>query len=121
MFAEAPDKQHVIEQLFQGLLEEAVGDAGRQGCFMVNCMVELAPHDPDVQRIAQNHQAEMQFAIADTIRDGQMAGQIGSTQDPKALADFLYNAIIGLRALGKVQPNSSVLENATRITLAALS
>lgn len=52
---------------------------GAQGCLMLNCATELAPHDPEIAQVAQTHMLKIAALI-----ETQLA-QAGSP-DPRAAA-----------------------------------
>ncbi|HET8727115.1 MAG TPA: TetR/AcrR family transcriptional regulator [Alphaproteobacteria bacterium] len=39
-------------------------NGGREGCFLVNCAAELAPHDPEVEAISRRHLERLEDLIA---------------------------------------------------------
>ncbi|MGW0904757.1 TetR/AcrR family transcriptional regulator [Streptomyces sp. NPDC002853] len=64
------------------------------GCLTVNTTVELAGRDPDAAEMLAGDLAVRLAAISAVIRTGQSGGDITSTRDAGALAQFL-NAVIG--------------------------
>ena len=101
----APIRQ-VFGQLFEGMIA-AQCDCGSPGCFMVNSMVELSPHDADTRALAQTHAREIEGLFASRLSAAQRKGEIAKSKDPVALARFFYHTILGLavssRALGDKQ------------------
>lgn len=47
----------------------AIADAagGPKGCFLVNCIAELAPHDPEVAEVSRRHLDRIERLIADRL------------------------------------------------------
>jgi AcrR family transcriptional regulator len=67
------------------------------GCLVVNTLVELAPHDPEVAEILERDHAVKVEALATAFRAGQAAGEIDASHDAAALADYVYVVLSGLR------------------------
>src|ERR1700754_13503 len=47
----ADDIPQAIRQLFQETYRDCLDQQGRRGCFMINTLHELVPHDPKVEAI----------------------------------------------------------------------
>ncbi len=98
----APIRQ-VLTELFDRMIAgNCEGHA--PGCFMVNSMVELAPHDADIRALAMAHAREVEALFTSRLSAAQRKGEIARSKDPVALARFLYNTILGtavaIRAFG---------------------
>ena len=97
-----------VKQTFTRLFDKIIAghcDRGSPGCFMVNSMVELAPHDADIRALALKHASEMERMFSARISAAQRQGEISNTKDPAAIARFFYHILLGLsvaaRALGE--------------------
>lgn len=44
-------------------------EAGRNGCFMVNCLTELAPSDPEVAEIGRSHLERLTAIAAEALAE----------------------------------------------------
>lgn len=72
----------------------AIPRDGVNGCMLVNCITELAPHDPDVAALGRRHFEEMERIFAETL----------APDDPDGAADTaraLVSLAIGTLTLGK--------------------
>ena len=77
-------------------------DAGNEkGCLMINSMVELAPHDPQVKTALQKFGQQRLEAMATMIGEAQQAGQIRPELDPDMLARQLMITLAGSAAMVK--------------------
>jgi len=77
-------------------------DAGQEkGCLMINSMVELAPHDPEVRAALKTFGEQRLRVMADLIARAQAAGEIRSTQDSRKLARQLMVTLAGAAAMVK--------------------
>jgi len=72
-----------------------------RGCMIINSMVELAPHDPEVkQAIAMEGQRRMRV-MTEFLTRAQESGEIRADLDPAALAQQLMIAMAGSAAMVK--------------------
>ena len=97
-----------VRQVFTELFERMIAgncEGKSPGCFMVNSMVELAPHDAGTRALAMAHAREVESLFASRLSAAQRKGEIAKSKDPVALARFLYNTVLGtavaIRAFGQ--------------------
>ena len=77
-------------------------DAGNdKGCMMINSMVEMAPHDPEVKALLKKFGEQRLAAMAGMIGEAQQAGEIRAGQDPEKLARQLMITLAGSAAMVK--------------------
>jgi TetR/AcrR family transcriptional repressor of nem operon len=74
---------------------------GEKGCMMINSMVELAPHDPEVKAALQSFGAQRLRVMADMITKAQELGEIGVKTEPYKLARQLMMTLAGGAAMVK--------------------
>ena len=74
---------------------------GQKGCMMVNSLVELAPHDPEVKAAVQAAGEKRLRAMADMIGKSQQAGEIRKGLEPYKLARQLMMTLTGGAAMVK--------------------
>jgi AcrR family transcriptional regulator len=67
------------------------------GCLVVNTLVELAPHDPEVAELLERDHAVKTDALTTAFRAAQAAGEVDAAHDPAALADYVFVVLSGLR------------------------
>jgi TetR/AcrR family transcriptional repressor of nem operon len=83
-------------------IDKIMEDAGSEkGCMMINSMVELAPHDPEVRKTLQGFAGQRLHVMADMIGRAQESGEISSTTEPHKLAQQLMMSLAGGAALVK--------------------
>ena len=68
------------------------------GCLAVNSLIELAPHDPEVQRILSDHIGIMEKSMEQKIAEAQAAGQISTTRSPALITGLMTTFMSGLGA-----------------------
>lgn len=108
-----------IRRVFEQVIQQAVAD-GPQGCLMVNVSAELAPHDPQTRRRAEANLEGGEEKLYHVLQRGRETGEIGTRQEPRALARCLFNTLQGLRITAKVNTDRELLDDIARVTLAVL-
>jgi len=76
-----------------------VGD--EKGCMMVNSMVELAPHDPEVHAALKSFGEQRLRVMTDLIGKAQQAGEIRAELEPHKLSRQLMVTLAGCAAMMK--------------------
>ncbi|MDX2160333.1 MAG: TetR family transcriptional regulator [bacterium] len=109
-----------IDQFFDTLLDEITHDTKRKGCFVVNTIIELAPHDKALHHRVQAILASGEASFERTIRRGQQDGSINAAADAIQMARLLNNTVQGMRVLGKVNPDRAMLHDVAAAALNAL-
>jgi TetR/AcrR family transcriptional repressor of nem operon len=91
--AAAPDAQAALIALLRGIADP---QGGRKGCFMLNCLAEIAEDDGDVNLVAQAQLAGLRDLVAAALRNAQR------NASPEAVDHFLSFALglINLRKFG---------------------
>jgi len=112
--------KNTIKELMELATGDLLGDQEHKGCFMVNAEVEVAPHDRQVNSIICNNDQQMEDAFYHVIEKGKQSGQIKNPEDARALAQFISNAIKGMRVTGKSATEKSFFDGIIKLTIAAL-
>ncbi|MEN8646191.1 TetR/AcrR family transcriptional regulator [Bacillus cereus group sp. BceL062] len=99
--------------------EEYAGDLSK-GCFCINTMVELAPHDERFEILTREHQMYLAVIFQETIERGIQSGELEFNTDAKSLAQALIVALIGLTVMMKSRPQRSFVDNVIAATLTLL-
>ncbi|WP_020617423.1 TetR/AcrR family transcriptional regulator [Paenibacillus daejeonensis] len=74
-------------------------DDSPPGCFFVNSAVELAHADKEVDAKTVDECAQTERILQNVVTRGQKSGEFSESGDPKALAEYLYIVITGLRVM----------------------
>jgi TetR/AcrR family transcriptional regulator, transcriptional repressor for nem operon len=120
LLTNAPSVKVGFARLFQHVIEESLGDKRCKGCLMVNTATELAPHDPTIRALVDAAEAHKEEVFTKALERAQATGELKPHHDPKALAQFLYNAILGLRVRARHKPKRETLEHVAQLTLSLL-
>ena len=98
-----------LRAVVRKVFEDANSD---KGCMMINSMVELAPHDPEVKALLQRFGNQRLEAIQDLIAQAKTAGEVRAELDPRNLAVSLMIVFAGSAAMVKgFLPSAPILEN----------
>ncbi len=94
-------RQALETYLHEGIKIMSGRCGGQSGCFAINTVVELAPHDPHVRDLLMAHYARKREVFVDLIRRGQEAGEIRTDRPAEDLAStyltILFGMILSLR------------------------
>jgi TetR/AcrR family transcriptional repressor of nem operon len=75
--------------------------ADNKGCMLVNTLVELAPHDPEVKTLLKGFAERRMRVLADMIGKAQEHGEISVQREPHKLARQLMMTVAGGAAMVK--------------------
>lgn len=97
ILAEADSPLGGIRDVLHGFIDMSEADADcPQGCMAVKSLIEMAPHDPEVLRIMENHKAGMQQAIESRVTEAQAAGDLDAGKSPEMTAALIMIFMDGL-------------------------
>jgi len=110
----------LIESLFERAVRRMTEEGGQRGCFLNNCAVEVALHDPAAAKLIGGGITLMEDTLFALVERGQAEGNIARDKDARALARYLTSSINGLMVIGKANPDRENLSDIARIALMAL-
>ena len=83
-------------------VRKIIEDAGSsKGCMMINSLVELAPHDPEVKSALKSFGEQRMQGLTRLFTAAQQAGEIRAELDAYSLARHLMMALAGASAMSK--------------------
>jgi TetR/AcrR family transcriptional repressor of nem operon len=112
--------KEAFHTFFEDLVEEEYKESPNKGCFCINTMVELAPHDEKFEILTREHQMYLSVIFQETIVRGIRSGELESSLNAKVLAQTLVASLIGLTVLMKSRPERSFVENSVAMILSLL-
>lgn len=118
LLAEPGSVRNKLEKVLYQVIDEAVSDKTRRGCFMNNAMTEMVSRDEKTAEQAFRHMSTVEHALEMALARGQKNGEITGKHDARALARYFFNALNGLRVLSKTNPDKTFLEDIVKVTLA---
>ncbi|GLW06476.1 TetR family transcriptional regulator [Microtetraspora sp. NBRC 13810] len=112
-----PIREKIRTLLWQSV-EPHAGDP--LGCLVVNSMIELAPHDPEIAERLRRDRDWRTEALRAALDAGRRAGEIGADKDPRTLADFFVAAVSGMRVAARGGAGRPTLESIAATALTVL-
>lgn len=94
--SDLPPREALRTYLYQGIDTMSGEDNEQCGCFAVNTVVELAPHDPEVQQLLLDHYQRKLDAIAEIVARGQATGDFRADIPAKQLAATFLTGVFGM-------------------------
>ena len=112
--------RRALRQLFEGVVECALGGGERRGCFVGNAMSELAGRCEATAEKTCGGMAAAEDALYRALLRGKREGEIRGGRDLRAVARFLYSSLQGLQLMSKATKDRKTLEDVVRVTLSVL-
>ena len=86
-----------IRAVLHGFIDMSEADSDcPQGCMAVKTLVEMAPHDPQVRRIMDEHKKGMQSAICSRVAQAQASGDLDAKMSPETITSLIMIFMDGL-------------------------
>ena len=92
----------------------------RKGCLVVNCTIELAPHDGEIRTILRKQEKRLEQVYAALVSRGIADGSLRPDLDPETSAEWLTTLIGGLQVRGKLGLTRTQAEHAVDMAMSAL-
>jgi TetR/AcrR family transcriptional repressor of nem operon len=112
--------KRALRQLFTGVVEGALCDGERRGCFMGNAMSELAGRCKATAVRTCSNMAAMEDALYRALLRGKKEGEFKRVRDPRAVARFFNSSVQGLVLMAKATQDRKTLEDVVKVTLSVL-
>jgi len=105
-----------IRRFFEMTLE-ALEEGNWRSCLMSNSASELARHDRDTARRAEQNTARVEGAFLSALTRARGLGELASDTDLPSLAQYLTTLQIGLGLVGKATADRTRLQNTVDVVL----
>ncbi|WP_342428672.1 TetR/AcrR family transcriptional regulator [Paenibacillus sp. FSL L8-0158] len=105
---------------FGGIVAEEYEDGPNRGCFCINTMVELAPHDEKFEILTREHQMYLSAVFQETLERGIRSGELEASMDARALAHTMVSLLIGITVMMKSRPARSFVDQSVTTLLILL-
>lgn len=109
-----------IAAFLSEVIERSLADPQHKGCLLVNAALEVAPHDPAIQKVVAAFFARVEAFFQRNVAEGQRAGTITRAQPAEDLARLLLGVLVGVRVMARAQPDRRLLEGLVKPALALL-
>lgn len=110
-----------IRNLFLSLPARATRRRDRRGCLLCNAAVERAPVDAEVRAEVMGGLGRLGTAFRRALVRARDAGEIASSVDAAALADYLLSSYVGLIVLAKAGRKPAQLKRTARLVLGSIA
>jgi TetR/AcrR family transcriptional repressor of nem operon len=110
-----------LRQLFEGVVEKALCDGQRRGCFMGNATSELAGRCKETAARTCSNMTATEEAFYRMLLRGKKQGELKRVRDLRAFARFLYSSMQGLALMAKANRDRKTLEDIVKVTLSLLN
>lgn len=112
--------KQAFRTFFEGMVAGEYKENPNRGCFCINTMVELAPHDQKFEILTREHQMYLSATFQETIERGIRSGELETSMNAKAIAQTLVVSLIGLTVMMKSRPERSFVDNSVAVILTML-
>jgi TetR/AcrR family transcriptional repressor of nem operon len=109
-----------IKQIFNHIIDEDMADTMKKGCFMVNTAVELSMQDAEINEIVSANNQSVEDALVAAIEKGRQSGQVLNPLASRAIAQFVFATISGLRVTARSGAGRQVMQNIADVALYSL-
>ncbi len=92
----------------------------KQGCLMVNTVLELADVDPELHKLAAQKLSAIESAFARAFQIAQQKGELDTTRSPEELASLVMTINFGLRVRSRQNQSRQALKSITENSLSML-
>ncbi len=117
---ETLEPREAISAFFAEIVRRSLEDRQHKGCMLVNAALDVAPHDPDFQKIVGGVLVRMEAFFLGRVRAGQADGVIALSLPAETLAQHLLGVVMGLRVMARVRPERVLLEGMVCAAMALL-
>ena len=109
-----------LRLLFEGVVDKALSEEGRRGCFVGNAMSELAGRCKETATRTCNSVASAEKTFQRALQRGKEQGELPTVRDTRAVARFLYSSLQGLLLMAKATRDRKLLNDVVKVTLSVL-
>src|SRR5579863_8715531 len=118
--SEALSPRDAIRTFFDDILRRSLSDRERKGCMIVNCALEVAPHDKEFRETVVETLGRLEAFFLKCVERGQADGTITSAVSAVGLAQHLLGVLMGVRVLARVRPERPLLQGVINTAFAFL-
>ncbi len=109
-----------LRLLFREVVDTALSEEGRRGCFVGNAMSELAGRCKETAARTCNSVGSAERAFQRALQRGKEQGELPAVRNTHAVARFLYSSLQWLLLLAKATRDRRLLNDVVRVTLSVL-
>lgn len=110
----------LIRQFIESMVEFALSDPQRRGCFIANTAMELAPHQHDIAKKVSGRLQTLETAFFKLLTRAKQEGGLGQSKDPLGLARVLVTMMQGTIVMIKAGTPADVVRQTAKTALSIL-
>jgi len=110
-----------IAAFLSEVVERSLRDKQHRGCLLVNCALEVAPHDHELRGAIAAELGEIEGFFRRCVIAGQREGTITVACAAEDAAKLLLGVLLGIRVLARTRCQRKVLEGVMKPVLSLLS
>ncbi len=107
-----------IQAVLELVGDETVRDA--RGCLIINSVTEMAGCDATLSQTGLAARRKLESFFSRCLREAAARGELPEGKEPRALARFLTNTVMGLRVMSKMQPDRKLVDDVIATALEVL-
>lgn len=104
-----PSGKAAIMAAFESVIDAALGEGGRNGCFLINTGLELSPRDEEIAGIVSECLVQMERFFREQLDRAKAAGEIPDHVLPDQTAKTLLALLVSLRVFARARPEPALL------------
>lgn len=109
-----------IGEIFAIIVDTLKDEHRRKECLILHSAIDQVPHDPEIAQIFEQDKIRLEQALYEALARGQQQGEVGSNQDLRSLARYLYHSRYALTQVAKLTDDPLVIEQVAAVTLSVL-
>ncbi|RIX48752.1 TetR/AcrR family transcriptional regulator [Paenibacillus nanensis] len=117
---QTPSVKEAISGIFAAIADTLKDEQRRKECLILYSAIDQVPHDPEIAELFEQDKVRLEQALYEALVRGQQRGEIGTNQDPRALARYFYHARYALTQAAKLTNDPLVIDQITAVTLTVL-
>lgn len=107
---QGPNPLDGIKLYLNQLLDEIQHDTEQRGCFLVNTILEVAPHNATVHQKVNQYITALEACFINALRSAQKNHFLDTSKDPLDLARYLIVTIWGIRVMQRISNDKAAVE-----------
>jgi len=117
----SPSSLAAIRAFFDAMVADTLRENGVHGCLMVNALLEMSQHEPDLAERLCRHSEKLRQVLAQELDKARDGGEIPASSDPETLSVFLVNNLWGMRVMCRNSPSRTSLQAVVDSVMKALA
>jgi TetR/AcrR family transcriptional repressor of nem operon len=105
---------------FEATILDVSQSRAKQGCMMVNTILELADVDEELNQLASHKLGVIENAFARAFKLAQQQNQLSTTHTPEELARMVMTINLGLRVQSRANHSRSALKSMINTSLSMI-